>query len=113
MMLNNYDFNHTENNNEMENETNTYQPLTPSGSHNNNKKNPKNSKKLAKKIGHFKCCFIWFCRCRFFPGCKLLFTCFKNNRQLRFNYIKQQFKHQFIKNNCCFRKFKHRQFRCL
>lgn len=50
MMLNNYDFNHTENNNEMENETNTYQPLTPSGSHNNNKKNPKNSKKLAKKI---------------------------------------------------------------
>jgi len=51
MMLNNYDFNHTENNNEMENETNTYQPLTPSGSHNNNKKNPKNSKKLAKKIG--------------------------------------------------------------
>ena len=47
-MLNNYDFNHTENNNEMENETNTYQPLTPSGSHNNNKKN---SKKLAKKIG--------------------------------------------------------------
>lgn len=51
MMLNNYDFNHTENNNEMENETNTYQPLTPSGSHNNNKKNPKNSRKLAKKIG--------------------------------------------------------------
>lgn len=51
MMLNNYDFNHTENNNEMENETNTYQPLTPSGSHNNNKKNSKNSKKLAKKIG--------------------------------------------------------------
>ncbi|CDC93046.1 putative uncharacterized protein [Firmicutes bacterium CAG:227] len=51
MMLNNYDFNHTENNNEMENETNTYQPLTPSGSHNNNKKNPKNSKKFAKKIG--------------------------------------------------------------
>lgn len=51
MMLNNYDFNHTENNNEMENEANTYQPLTPSGSHNNNKKNPKNSKKLAKKIG--------------------------------------------------------------
>ena len=51
MVLNNYDFNHTENNNEMENETNTYQPLTPSGSHNNNKKNPKNSKKLAKKIG--------------------------------------------------------------
>lgn len=51
MMLNNYDFNHTENNNEMENETNTYQPLTPSGSHNTNKKNPKNSKKLAKKIG--------------------------------------------------------------
>ena len=51
MMLNNYDFNHTENNNEMENETNTYQPLTPSCSHNNNKKNPKNSKKLAKKIG--------------------------------------------------------------
>ena len=51
MMLNNYDFNHTENNNEMENETNTYQPLTPSGNHNNNKKNPKNSKKLAKKIG--------------------------------------------------------------
>ena len=50
-MLNNYDFNHTENNNEMENETNTYQPLTPSASHNNNKKNPKNSKKLAKKIG--------------------------------------------------------------
>ena len=50
-MLNNYDFNHTENNNEIENETNTYQPLTPSGSHNNNKKNPKNSKKLAKKIG--------------------------------------------------------------
>lgn len=50
-MLNNYDFNHTENNNEMENETNTYQPLTPSGSHNNNKKNPKNSKKFAKKIG--------------------------------------------------------------
>ena len=50
-MLNNYDFNHTENNNEMENETNTYQPLTPSGSHNNNKKNPKNSKKRAKKIG--------------------------------------------------------------
>ena len=50
-MLNNYDFNHTENNNEMENETNTYQPLTPSDSHNNNKKNPKNSKKLAKKIG--------------------------------------------------------------
>ena len=51
MMLNNYDINHTENNNEMEKETNTYQPLTPSGSHNNNKKNPKNSKKLAKKIG--------------------------------------------------------------
>ena len=51
MMLNNYDFNHTENNNEMENETNTYQPLTPSGNHNDNKKNPKNSKKLAKKIG--------------------------------------------------------------
>ena len=51
MMLNNYDFNHTENNNEMENETNAYQPLTPSGSHNDNKKNPKNSKKLAKKIG--------------------------------------------------------------
>lgn len=51
MMLNNYDFNHTENNNEMENETNTYQPLTPSGNHNNKKKNPKNSKKLAKKIG--------------------------------------------------------------
>lgn len=51
MMLNNYDFNHTENNNEMENDSNTYQPLTPSGSHNNNKKNPKNSKKLAKKIG--------------------------------------------------------------
>ena len=50
-MLNNYDFNHTENNNEMENETNTYQPLTPSVGHNNNKKNPKNSKKLAKKIG--------------------------------------------------------------
>lgn len=50
-MLNNYDFNHTENNNEMENETNAYQPLTPSGSHNDNKKNPKNSKKLAKKIG--------------------------------------------------------------
>ena len=50
-MLNNYDFNHTENNNEMENETNTYQPLTPSGNHNDNKKNPKNSKKLAKKIG--------------------------------------------------------------
>ena len=50
-MLNNYDFNHTENNNEMENDSNTYQPLTPSGSHNNNKKNPKNSKKLAKKIG--------------------------------------------------------------
>lgn len=49
-MLNNYDFNHTENNNEMENKTSTYQPLTPSGSHNNNKKNPKNSKKLAKKI---------------------------------------------------------------
>ena len=55
-MLNNYDFNHTENNNEMENETNTYQPLTPSGSHNNNKKNPKNSKKLAKKIGVSKKC---------------------------------------------------------
>ena len=51
MMLNNYDFNHTENNNEMENETNAYQPLTPSGNHNDNKKNPKNSKKLAKKIG--------------------------------------------------------------
>ena len=51
MMLNNYDFNHTENNNEMENERNTYQPLTPSGNHNDNKKNPKNSKKLAKKIG--------------------------------------------------------------
>lgn len=51
MMLNNYDFNHTEDNNKMENESNTYQPLTPSGSHNNNKKNPKNSKKLAKKIG--------------------------------------------------------------
>lgn len=50
-MLNNYDFNHTENNNEMENERNTYQPLTPSGSHNNNKKNNKTSKKLAKKIG--------------------------------------------------------------
>lgn len=50
-MLNNYDFNHTENNNKMENDSNTYQPLTPSGSHNNNKKNPKNSKKLAKKIG--------------------------------------------------------------
>lgn len=50
-MLNNYDFNHTENNNEMENETNAYQPLTPSGNHNDNKKNPKNSKKLAKKIG--------------------------------------------------------------
>lgn len=50
-MLNNYDFNHTEDNNKMENESNTYQPLTPSGSHNNNKKNPKNSKKLAKKIG--------------------------------------------------------------
>lgn len=50
-MLNNYDFNHTENNNEMENERNTYQPLTPSGNHNDNKKNPKNSKKLAKKIG--------------------------------------------------------------
>ncbi len=49
-MLNNYDFNHTENNNEMENKTSTYQPLTPSGSHNNNKKNPENSKKLAKKI---------------------------------------------------------------
>mgnify|MGYP004467303107 FL=1 len=51
MMLNNYDFNHTENNNEMKNETNAYQPLTPSGNHNDNKKNPKNSKKLAKKIG--------------------------------------------------------------
>lgn len=50
-MLNNYDFNHTENNNEMENETNAYQPLPPSGNHNDNKKNPKNSKKLAKKIG--------------------------------------------------------------
>lgn len=50
-MLNNYDFNHTENNNEMENERNTYQPLIPSGNHNDNKKNPKNSKKLAKKIG--------------------------------------------------------------
>lgn len=50
-MLNNYNFNHTENNNEMENETNAYQPLTPSGNHNDNKKNPKNSKKLAKKIG--------------------------------------------------------------
>ena len=50
-MLNNYDFNHTENNNEMENEINAYQPLTPSGSHGNNKKNNKNSKKLAKKIG--------------------------------------------------------------
>lgn len=50
-MLNNYDFNHTGNNNEMENETNAYQPLTPSGNHNDNKKNPKNSKKLAKKIG--------------------------------------------------------------
>lgn len=50
-MLNNYDFNHTENNNEMENENNAYQPLTPSGSHNNNKKNSKNSKKFAKKIG--------------------------------------------------------------
>ena len=50
-MLNNYDFNHTENNNEMENETNAYQPLTPSSSHNDNKKNPENSKKLAKKIG--------------------------------------------------------------
>ena len=50
-MLNNYDFNHTEDNNKMVNESNTYQPLTPSGSHNNNKKNPKNSKKLAKKIG--------------------------------------------------------------
>lgn len=50
-MLNNYDFNHTENNNEMENERNTYQTLTPSGNHNDNKKNPKNSKKLAKKIG--------------------------------------------------------------
>ena len=50
-MLNNYDFNHTEDNNKMENESNPYQPLTPSGSHNNNKKNPKNSKKLAKKIG--------------------------------------------------------------
>ena len=50
MMLNNYDFNHTENNNEMEHETNVYQPLTPSGSHGNNKHN-KNSKKLAKKIG--------------------------------------------------------------
>lgn len=50
-MLNNYDFNHTENNNEMENGRNTYQPLTPSGNHNDNKKNPKNSKKLAKKIG--------------------------------------------------------------
>lgn len=50
-MLNNYDFNHTKNNNEMENERNTYQPLTPSGNHNDNKKNPKNSKKLAKKIG--------------------------------------------------------------
>lgn len=50
-MLNNYDFNHTENNNEMKNETNAYQPLTPSGNHNDNKKNPKNSKKLAKKIG--------------------------------------------------------------
>ena len=49
-MLNTYDFNHTEDNNKMENESNTYQPLTPSGSH-NNKKNPKNSKKLAKKIG--------------------------------------------------------------
>ncbi len=50
-MLNNYDFNHTENNNEMENERNAYQPLTPSGSHNNNKKNNKASKKFAKKIG--------------------------------------------------------------
>ena len=50
-MLNNYDFNHTENNNEMKNETNSYQPLTPSVNHNDNKKNPKNSKKLAKKIG--------------------------------------------------------------
>lgn len=50
-MLNNYDFNHTENNNEMENERNAYQPLTPSGSHNNNKKNNKTSKKFAKKIG--------------------------------------------------------------
>ena len=50
-MLNNYDFNHTENNNEMENETNAYQTLTPSSSHNDNKKNPENSKKLAKKIG--------------------------------------------------------------
>ena len=51
MMLNNYDFNHTENNNEMENETNAYQPLTPSDNHKNNKKNNKTSKKLAKKIG--------------------------------------------------------------
>lgn len=50
-MLNNYDFNHTENNNEMENETNAYQPLTPSDNHKNNKKNNKTSKKLAKKIG--------------------------------------------------------------
>lgn len=50
-MLNNYDFNHTEDNNKMENDSNTYQPLTPSGNHNNKKKNPKNSKKLAKKIG--------------------------------------------------------------
>ena len=50
-MLNNYDFNHTENNNEMENERNAYQPLTPSGSHNNKKKNTKTSKKFAKKIG--------------------------------------------------------------
>lgn len=50
-MLNNYDFNHTENNNEMKNETNAYQPLTPSGNHNDNKKNNKTSKKLAKKIG--------------------------------------------------------------
>lgn len=70
MMLNNYDFNHTENNNEMENETNTYQPLTPSGSHNNNKKNPKILRNLQKnRCYHSKCCFIWFCCCRFFSGC--------------------------------------------
>ena len=50
-MLNNYDFNHTEDNNKMENESNTYQPLTPSGNHKNNKKNNKTSKKIAKKIG--------------------------------------------------------------
>lgn len=84
MMLNNYDFNHTENNNEMENETNTYQPLTPSGSHNNNKRILKILKTCKEnRCYHFKCCFIWFCRCRFFPGCKLLFTCFKNNKQFK------------------------------